>query len=156
ESSTLMRSLREWLTPDEMPDACVPVTSLKHTPSGDVDFEALRSAPVVDDALLRDWQNKLRDEHSLDHCDLGQSYAPRSERIFHGSDLVPGWRAPYHADVVVHATEQPRPKRAPPGRAEFVPSISHGPPLPRESPAPETLLEIFRSSVETGSGGYLY
>jgi acyl-CoA synthetase (AMP-forming)/AMP-acid ligase II/NAD(P)-dependent dehydrogenase (short-subunit alcohol dehydrogenase family)/acyl carrier protein len=131
-----------------VPTAYVAVTTLPRTHGGHLDEAALRALPVLDDDLIRKWQDAL----PAVKVTLIEDIAATSQDRVHTDTPGPLGTDPSEQGGPAHATDSAAPDAAP--DAGVRPAVSTGP--GSVVPNVATLPEALRCAAATATGGVVF
>ncbi len=134
----------------------VPVTSLPLTAAGDIDEAALSRLEVLDTALAKRWETRLRAIPGIEQVAVLSRELEMLQPPLHLADLIPGWETWSQADGANRLHEDAVGQPATSGNvaspfdtspSRLIPAISHGAPLEIADDAPRNLVEALRRAA---------
>ncbi len=146
----LEANLQAVLPENEVPKAYVPVSSLPLTPTGQVDKQALARLEVIDNNLVKLWEERLRSLPEIEQAAVVIQERVERSLPLHLSDLLPGWKTASSRDIdkpiEVTTCQASVPEKLGPKAL----AISHGGPLQKEAGAPTTLSASLTRAAKRG------
>ena len=88
----LQSSVEGVLRETRLPINFIPVSSLPLTASGEVDEEALRTIPVLDETLVQEIEEQLKSRPEIDRVAVVLQESGEKQPPLHLSDLLPNWQ----------------------------------------------------------------
>jgi acyl-CoA synthetase (AMP-forming)/AMP-acid ligase II/thioesterase domain-containing protein/NAD(P)-dependent dehydrogenase (short-subunit alcohol dehydrogenase family)/acyl carrier protein len=127
------------------------IATLPLTEDGQVDRLALSQLAVLDDDLVKRWEDQLHQQEAIAQAAVEIEDYAEFRMPLHLADVIPGWQAGESIEsAVVHAPECP-------AENHFgSPAISHGEPLEIAPETPLTLPEILQQAARSPHQGITY
>ncbi|MDC0711873.1 amino acid adenylation domain-containing protein [Stigmatella sp. ncwal1] len=144
------------LPPSLTPDGLVALHALPRTSTGQVDEEALRQLPLLDEEISRQWEEQLH--RQPDTGEVAVTLLPWQEpaSFLHLSDVLPGFQTDVSGSEALSPVEAEEAPRWEPGALALL-AFSDGGPLEFPPGAPRTLVEaLVRTAVEAPERGITY
>jgi len=147
----LRESLGQRLPKRLLPQACVVVTSLPLSADGRLDVAALSQLEVVEESLMRPWEDRLRAEDLIEEVAVvAEEAAPAHRTALHLTDLLDPQLLDDNSTSKADPTET-----EPTARTNGVPAVAHGETL-REVPGEPTNLTESLARAAQGSNGIVH
>ncbi len=149
--SSLERVLGETLSPINF----IPVSNLPLTAEGEVDEEALRNIPVIDEKLAEQIEKQQRSRPEIDRVAVVVQESSEKLPPLHKSDLLPNWQ---QKEIQVWEEKLTEDISSDTGERELFPlAIADDGPLPSDPDAPTTLAKALeRAAFHTPTKGVIY